>query len=270
MNSTMNEKQTSGAIMNMKKTRLMFIAMALITGLCGIAGGQERSRTDERSFIDRTPGMFQRFASKLGDRMRNPNKERIVYEGMLTDASGKSSSVKVIHQLDGKVRLEGFGRARLSFDGERSIGATSKKDEALLETFIMDSPEGMLSSIQKYEAVRVLGHGFGPDPAVEPNYQGPRYDIYEVTAKDRSRKDGPVRMKRYYFDSKTGLLESVRYYDRTVSPPNKIMTRYAEWGINDGSLYPSRIERYEGGQLVFSFRVETISAAPAVEAENYR
>ncbi len=169
--------------------------------------------------------------------------------------------------------MEGFKPqgAIVSFDGQRANGITLRKnDEALIESFIMDLPEGLFVSVQQGAAVRLIGRGFGPDPQVAPDYTGPRYDIYEVTGTVRGRQDELIRSKLYYFDSRTGLLQSTRYYDRSISPPVKIETRFSVWGDINGSVYPARIDHYEGGQLIFTFLAESIDGGPSIDQANFR
>jgi len=79
-----------------------------------------------------------------------------------------------------------------------------------------------------------------------------------------------TRSRLYYFDSLTGLLQSTRYYDRSRPTPVKLETRFSDWRSIDGSAYPGRLDRYERGQRVFSFIVNTISAAPRLEPERFR
>jgi hypothetical protein len=130
--------------------------------------------------------------------------------------------------------------------------------------------EGMLSSMKTGAAVRLLGRRFGPDPKKVPNYTGPRYDIYEITAPLRVRNDQLVRTKRYYFDSKAGLLLTTKYYDRTVSPAISVDTRFSDWLTVDGSAFPGRIDRYENGRPIFSFVVGTVSAGPSQDPSSFR
>lgn len=219
-----------------------------------------------------TPSIAQRQLAVLGERVRVSGKELTIYTGEVVDANGNRSPAQVIHQLPALVRLAGFkpGQTVLSFDGDRASGVLSSDDELLLETFVMDLPEGMLASIQASAAVRFLGSGFGQDPLKTPKYVGARYDIFDVTSDIRSRSDRVTRSRLYYFDSLTGLLQSTRYYDRSRPTPVKLETRFSDWRSIDGSAYPGRIDRYERGQRVFSFIVNTISAAPRLEPERFR
>lgn len=229
----------------------------------------------------RIPGLASKHLMALGKRMNSVGKEKTTYDGQLFDKDGKSASVRVAHDLYGLIQLEGFkgdGEA-LSFDGERIKGSFDSKktksdyeknaEEDLLEVFVMDTVEGMMESMRKGAAVRFLGNGVGPDPRVSPGYQGPRYDIYEVTTAVRCRKDQLVRTKLYYFDTKSGLLLSTRYYDRSGTVPIKIETRYSVWGDIDGSRYPARIEHYVDGKLQFDFIAETIKNEESVDKSEY-
>jgi hypothetical protein len=255
-----------------RRVVLVFLLLLLVIALCGIASGQSGTAASALAF-NRIPSMFQQQLNSLGNRVKAKGKEKTVYEGELFDSAGNSKRVRVIHQLPGLVRLEGFKKDNtqvLSFDGERGNGiAASKEDESLIEVFIMDLAEGMLASVQQSAAVRMLGFGFGPDPVANPNYSGPRYDVYEITGPVQCRKDKLIRSRLYYFDSQTGLLQSTRYYDRSVTPPVKIETRFSMWGKIDGSAYPARIDHYKGGKLAFSFIAETIAAEASIDKANF-
>jgi hypothetical protein len=257
--------------MNLRLPRLVIIVLTCLAALNTMLSGQTRP-SEIAARLDRIPGVAQRQFAVLGDRMRVSGKELTIYTGDVVDAAGNRSPAQVIYQTPGLVRLSGFkpGQAVVSFDGERALGVISNDDDLLLETFVMDMPEGMLASIQGSAAVRLLGSGFGPDPRKMRNYAGARYDILDVTSAVRSRSDKVTRSRLYYFDSSTGLLQSTRYYDRSRSSPVKLETHFSEWRNIDGSTYPSRIDRYERGQRVFSFVANTITAAPRLEPERFR
>jgi len=257
--------------MNLRLLRSMIICLTYWGTLKTMLSGQTRPE-EIAARLDRLPSVVQRHLAVLGDRIRVSGKELTIYIGDVIDSTGNRSPAQVIYQLPGLVRLSGFkpGQAVVSFDGERALGVISNDDDLLLETFVMDMPEGMLASIQGSAAVRLLGFGFGPDPRKLPNYRGARYDILDVTSAVRSRSDKVTRSRLYYFDSSTGLLHSTRYYDRSRSSPVKLETHFSEWRNIDGSAYPGRIDRYERGQRVFSFVAKTITAAPRLESEKFR
>jgi hypothetical protein len=227
--------------------------------------------TSRDSFSIGMPSVVAPQIGALGERASRPGKEKITFVGQYVDSSGNRPA-QVTYQTPGLVRIEGFksGSASITFDGDRSYGSTSATDDAFLETFTMDTAEGMLESTRRGGGLRLLGRQFQPHPKKFPQYTGPGYDIYEIAAPVRSRQDQAVRLKRYYFDSKTGWLLRTRYRDQTTTTPVTVETRFSGWRTIDGSAYPGRIDRYENGQAIFSFVVTNISAGPRVEPAAFR
>jgi hypothetical protein len=208
----------------------------------------------------------------MGDRFRSPTKEETALTGRLVTESDRSNTVQILHQRSGLVRIDGLKeRGALSFDGNLPWGLADRTDEALLETFVMDTVEGMINSAASGGSLRLVGRRFGPDPrSISKDYTGPYFDIYEVIAPVRSRADRQLRLKRYYFDSDTGFLMSTRYTDPTVSKGLSVETRFADWHEVAGSAYPGLIERYEDGRRIFSFSITTISARRAQDVASFR
>jgi hypothetical protein len=158
---------------------------------------------------------------------------------------------------------------------QRQAGGKFTRDEAdafieLLEAAGRGEEDRVYGSVRSGGAVRLIGRGFGPDPRVAPNYTGARYDVYEVIAPARSRQERQLRSKRYYFDSKTGFLDSTRYSAPSSSPALPVETRFSNWRMVEGSAYPGRIDRYENGNLIFSFIVSTASSRPRRDATKFR
>jgi hypothetical protein len=261
----------SEAAMKLRRVVLPAIAILMIFGMCSTISGKDKAAKGAKNPIGPMPSMFNQQLDAMGRRLKVSGKEKTVFRGQFFDKAGNSSPVLVIHQLPDMVRLEGFKaeNSALSFNGVRGIGIKNKSDEILIEAFLLDVPEWMFASAQRGAAVQLLGRRIGPDPRLHPNYSGPRYDIFEVTYPVINSKDKILRSKRYYFDSQTGLLQSTRYYDRSVSPPIRIETRFSLWGEIDGSAYPARIEHYEGGQLVFTFIAETIEGGESLDKSNF-
>jgi hypothetical protein len=257
------------AAMRLQKIAFAAIGAFLVIGICTPVNSQDKSTaTNKEDPRSRVPGMVNRQLMALGKRFNTKGKEKTMYRGQFFDKDGKASPARVIHQLPGMVRLEGFKGSNnlLSYDGKNAKGISSRKeDEELLEVFVTDSVEGMIESMRNGAAVRLLGRNVGPDPAMEPDYKGPRYDIYEVTSPVSCRQDKLTRMKLYYFDSNTGLLLSTRYSDPTAIPPAKIETRYSAWGEIDGSRYPGRVEHFNGDRLQFTFIAEGIEGQEATD-----
>jgi len=251
-------------------TLCLLAGLAVSGGLRRIVLGQTPNSTPPTSamrMFNRVPSLLHPHLAALGPRLRSTGKEQTIYSGEIVDEAGRRSPVQVTVQLPGLVRLEGVKPGGpLSFDGQRTTGVASALDDSLIETFVMDLPEGMFDASQRSAALRLLGRGFGSDPRSKGNRAGPRYDIYELMAPVVSRPDQPVRSRLYYFDSQSGLLQSTRYYDRT----NKIETRFSNWKTLEGSAYPGRIDHYENGRLVFSFEAKTIVAAAATEPSRFR
>jgi hypothetical protein len=241
------------------------------------------------------PEMLHGQYHALGERVKTKGKEKTVYEGKFFDAAGKSWDARVTVQLPGLVTLKGFNdpKSVLSFNKEQASKSYSRSDEALLEMFLMDMPEAILGWGHRISALNLIGRDFGPDPQKEPNYTGPRYDIYELNmlipykmtksinttnfsfdSKTGIMKGSTpkelVRRKKFYFDSKTRLLHKTQYYDWNVSPAVKVETQFSVWGTIDGSAYPAKMERYEDGKLIFTFIATKIDGSPAVDASNFK
>jgi hypothetical protein len=269
----------------MRLHKMMYSVLTISLALClsGTISSKDKDKAIEVKPNPswRIPGLAGKHLMALGKRMTSVGREKTTSTGQLFDKNGKAASARVIQDVFGLVRLEGFRDKDevLSFDGKNAKSssdgkkirddAAQKADEDLLEVFVMDTVEGMMQSMRNGAAVRFLGSRFRPDPQVAPDYKGPSYDIYEVTIPVRCRRDRLVRTKRYYFDSNTGLLLSTRYFDRSDKMPVRIETRYSTWGDIDGSKYPARIEHYVDGKLQFDFITENIKNEESVDKSEY-
>jgi hypothetical protein len=265
MNNSLHSE--GAAKMNMHRTACGILGVFLICYLCGIASG-ENSQNARVSF-NKISVILRPYLNALGARVKGKGREKTVFDGEYFE-SGKSCVTRVVLQLPRMARLEGFKGANsvLAFDGKSKKSATDRRDDALLDTFLIDTAEGMFASVQELSSFRPLGLAFKPDPRKFPNYSGPEYDIYDVNTA-RLGNSG-LQSRRYYFDSKTQLLQKTAYTDTSVSPPVKIETRFLTWGNKDGSAYPACFERYENGKRVFSFIATSIESAPADDIANYR
>ncbi len=217
------------------------------------------------------PSSVKPAAIALGDRVRGIGKERTTLTGEYADDAGHRSPAQVIHQLPGLVEIRGFvsGNRVLKFDGDVPAMRHAPDEEAWLETFVADSPEGMLSAIEKGAAVRVLGRFFKPAANTSSNDNGPGFDIYEVTAPALGGADTTMT-KLYYFDSNSHLLMTTRHTGTSRSPSTKVETKFLQWRQSEGSVYPGRIERYEDDRLVFSFTVNGATSGPGIDPANFR
>ena len=246
---------------------ILVVLLATSTAELGL-GQTLRPRTP---VFRKLPGIASPQLDSLGVRVRKEGKELTVLSGEYLDSSGQRRTAQIVHQLPNLVILRGFvaGNRELKFDGSRQL-ALAPNEETLLEVFVTDVVEGMLTSIQDGAAIRLLGREFKPSAAAAPSYSGPGYDIYEVTARIPLGSAEKVRTKLYYFDSASGLLLNTRYQDASVVPAIRVETRFSDWRLVDGSAYPGRIERYENDRRVFSFTTTNASGAPAIDAANFR
>jgi hypothetical protein len=186
---------------------------------------------------------------------------------------GKSKTrVKATIQMPRMAKLEGFKNKNsvLAFDGKSKKNAQDRTDNALLDTFLIDTAEGMMQTLQELGAMRPLGLGFKTDAKNNHNNSGLSYDIYEIKHGATFINDLPLQPRLYYFDSKTQMLHRTIYYDNSGSKPVKIETRFTEWQRINGSSYPAVTERYENDQRVFSFTTTSVESGPADDVEKYR
>lgn len=250
------------------------LSLVLVLTLPVVILGQSRMTPQQKEMLASVPkglrGDVLVQVRALGTRMQVPGKEETVLTGQLIDAAGNPRDVRIIYQISGMVRIDGLRERPVAFDGDFPWGFADRTDEALLETFVMDTVEGMVYSARSGAAMRLLGRRFGPNPLNARDYKGPLYDIYEVTAPVRYRQDRQLRLKRYYFDSGTGFLLSTRYTDPTVSPGLSVETRFSAWQQVDGSFYPGRIDRYENGNPMFSLIFATALSRPRQGVANFQ
>jgi hypothetical protein len=223
----------------------LLILFTVLTGRPGM--GQDQS--DKPAALRRLPASVERHVKAVGRRALEKDKEETVLTGTFAVDNGPPAPVRVVHQLSGEVVLEGFKANRtLSFDGRAAAEAADDVDDALLDMFALDSVEGLFASLQSGASIQVLGHGFKSD--ADPRIA---YDILDVGAPARTRRDRPLQTRRYFFDASTGLLAGTRYEDRSTGRGVQVETRFSDWRKQEGSHYPGRIERFEDGRLRFSF-----------------
>ena len=113
----------------------------------------------------------------------------------------------------------------------------------------------------------LIGFEVGPDPELYPNYNGPRYNVYNITVEV---KEDAFKKMKCYFDSKTNLLHHVKYYDWTVEPRVLIENRYSVWGNIDGASYPALFEHFEDGTLKYSFAATQITSSSSIDISNFQ
>lgn len=248
------------------------VAVSLLIVSCSsILPGQTTPSITPTISARRVPGIFHRQYKALGRRVDGNEKNQTVYKGRLFYADGTSSAVRITHQVPHYIRIEGLKErgGAILYDGRDARGLASGTDEALLETFLLDMPDGILIALQKSAELRLLGLNSGPDPDKYPNYDGPRYDVYDLTTR-LEYNDNIWRHKRYYFDSQTKLLHKTRYKDQSMSPFVEVETYYSMWGSIEGSAFPARISRFENGKEVFTFIAEEIESRAGIDDALFR
>ncbi|HEX4999921.1 MAG TPA: hypothetical protein VFY29_17000 [Terriglobia bacterium] len=211
-------------------------------------------------------GGLARHKDALGERMRVPGRERTTLTGQVTDRYGRQAAARVTLQTPGLVSLRGFNAgAELKFDGNPVVLPMSREDAALVETFTADLPEGLFAAVQAGGALRLLGVDFAPESETA-DHKEPHYDIYTLTYPVNTSPDRPVRIKRFFFDTETGLLARTTY----IVDETPVETRFSDWRRIDGSMYPSQVERYENGERVFVFNITGVTAGAAADPALFR
>jgi len=272
--SSRNESNSRSLLHGVFASTVLLASTLLCLIPSAVVAGQDRSLPAQtarpRAVPLGLPNDLLRHVDAVGDRLRRPVKEETVLHARLAGL-GEVRPVLVVYQSSGVTAITGVnGDLPLTFDGQLSRGLSHPMDQALLDTFVMDTVEGLIYAARNGAAVRLIGRNFGPDPRVEPRYSGPRYDIYEVLAAVRSRQDRQMQLKRYYFDSNTGLLCSTRYSDVSRSPTLKVETRFSDWQKLEGAAFPGKIERYENDASVFSLIVTAASTRAGHKSANVR
>jgi hypothetical protein len=245
--------------------RIVFV-LSTLTAFTVIHGQDVKIGKSEPSLVPKgLPSAVQHQVQVLGTRMQGAGKEETVLDAQFLDDVGNKKSIHVVHHTSGMVRIEGMhDKTAVAFDGEFTHGVADRTDEALMDTFVSDTPEGMFYSLRNGASIVLLGHDLHPDSRATSDVKGPRYDVYVVTAPDRIRGPHTLQARRFYFDSATGLLSSTRYSD---SAGVGIETRFLNWEHIDGSAYPTTLERYENGRLTFSIISSSAAGQPQRNAK---
>jgi len=203
----------------------------------------------------------------LGSRLQKSGQERETLVGTLTNSTG-SSPGKVTFELPNKVRIDWMGATvrSIGYDGNgnwASDGMLSEQDQNLLETFLEDSPEGMLNLIHQTASLRVIATYARFDDGTTPNYKGPLVDIFQVVEPVASNGAKPMRQKHYYFDSTTRLLTEVDYLESSDGATVGVRVQRSNWNSVGGQFAPGSVTRIENGITVFSLGSATATFSPA-------
>ena len=247
-----------------------FLAIFVIAFSLPILAAQQRPPYSHRDLLAVLPSALDVHATAIGNRIRVPGKERTVFSGSLLTERGEHTPLRIVVQLPNMVRLEGLRpNTPVIFDGTNPVPANSRIEEQLLEIFSSDTAEGMLVSIRDGAAATLVGRRVLEALENPPRETVQRHDVFEVVVPVRSSPTTTERLKRYFFDSETGLLAKTQYLDETFSPPVNIETLFSDWRSEAGSAYPGRIERRENGYPAFSLTLSSIVALPRLDPTSF-
>jgi len=196
----------------------------------------------------------------LGGRIETPGRERLTITGTIRRA-GDSQPLPMALTLEFPDRLrlivqDGLQQRIVTFDGQNAAavgGLLTSRERDFIETLVYDTADHFFAGQNRGTATRFLGDHFRLDDGAQQNYSGPYYDVYQTTEQLKQTVPAREQTKLYCFNSKTLLLERVRY--ESGAAPVEI--QISGWQQIQGQQVPTRIVRIEGGQPVL---VLTVSA----------
>ena len=239
--------------------RFTFLVFLIASVSSSPTHGQKRGGYEPPIVLNVLPSALTSHAEALGGRVLVPGKERTTFEGELVNEHGERRRMRVTVQLPSMVRIDGLSpdARAVVFDGSNAT-TTTRLEEQLIEIFSSDLAETMLASIRDGAAIHLLGRNIRSESA--DGHEATFYDIYEWAGAVPFRGMQQERLKRYSFDSATGLLALTEYLDESFSPPVKAETRFSNWRSVDGSVYPGVIDHLENGRSVFSWTAREVAA----------
>lgn len=195
----------------------------------------------------------RQIVNALGGRVQKQGNERVIMTGSLNRA-GIVSNVQVISELPGFLRIDeqgGKGRS-LVFDlgNLRGASAIDDDDEGLAESIQNDTAEEFLGKFGPGSSVRRLGDRFKVKGATG---FGAEVDIYEVVSPVGVKRDKQTVIKRFMFDSSTGLLRRVVYRAQQSGKTVTVQTVLSDYSSIGGYMLPGKIARLGDGIEVFVF-----------------
>ena len=212
----------------------------------------------------------------MGDRLERPGRERLSLTGTLNRANdSQAEEVTALSEFPERLRLtrqKGNQTRVISFDGDQAKAAENSLDTAeqdLIETLVYGTAEHFFHSQMQGMAMRFLGSNFRLDDGSSDAYSGPYYDVYKVADRVMTSADQIERMKLYYFNSETLLLERVTYEITRDGSTVKVEERLGDWTREQGQQVARRIERFENGESVFVFTVRTARLGPRVDDASF-
>jgi hypothetical protein len=201
-----------------------------------------------------------RYASEvLGDRLEKPGKERLVLTGVLRRASKKNENrqTRLILEFPDRLRLEEQDGVTVYDNGDfsSSRGVLEKNERDEVESLLFDFVDHFFAAQMQGFATRFLGSRFRLDDGKDPQYNGPFYDIYQVTDRITIEENVREQPKLYFFNSNTFLLERVRYQVERDGVTVKVEVLISGWQTVGGQQIPNNITRTEDGEPVLSLSI---------------
>jgi hypothetical protein len=205
---------------------------------------------------------------ELGDRIERPGKERLNIIGTLTRGdSSRRLPFQAVMEFPDHFRLtiqEGIQTRVLMFDGSQvaALGdAINTGEREMIETLVCDTAEHFFEGQMESRATRAFGTRFRTDDGTDSNYNGPYYDIYEMSEVDNTAAQAHQSVKQYFFNSDTRLLEKVRYETGTGVTTETLMQ---DWRKVNGQSIPRRVERRQNDQSVFVMTINAVTVGPGL------
>lgn len=244
------------------------IACLILTALTFVAYGKLRS--PYTNYSNTAPDPAQRGAyirasalppklvwhlKAMGDRLEKPGRERLTVTGTLTRANdSQPAEVTAVSEFPDRLHLtiqNGNQTRIITFDGDQTTESSlDTAEQDLIETLVYGTAEHFFNTQMQGMATRLLGSRFLLHRGSTADYNGPSYDVYKVAEQGE-------RVKLYYFNSDTLLLERVTYDITRNGSTVKVEERLGDWTKEDGQQVARRIERLENGESVFVLTVRT-------------
>src|SRR5215510_1370010 len=247
-------------------TALTFAASGKLRGLTAASYPKITTNARRAAYVKRnnlSPKLVWHL-NALGDRLEKPGRERLNLTGTLNRANdSQTQEVVAVFEFPERLRLtmqKGSQTRVISFDGEHAKAEGSSfdaVDEDLMETLVYGSAEHFFNTQMQGMATRLVGSRFLLHRGSTADYNGPYYDVYKVADQVKTSADQRERMKLYYFNSDTLLLERVTYEITRNGSTVKVEERLGDWTKEQGQQVARRIERFENGYSVFVFTVRT-------------
>jgi len=248
--------------MTVSRFRLLCFALSLPL-LSSVVQGQGKPSKTDPTLKPSVPFALKAKVDALGDRFTAHGKERITMSGSIQRPNAATASVTVVYEIPLKFRYEEGGKV-LTYDGNQTQFSAnpSAADVALLESLFDDSSDGVLFNAQHASLIRPLINRARLDDGKAKTYTGPYLDVFQFVLPVSALPGAPRRTKHFYFDSKTHLLDRVRYFGG-ANGQIRVETLFQSWQGVNGTFVPTVITHSEAGVTQFTLNGTTIDVGPS-------